>query len=107
MYAKHHFLYNEIFLQTSTSKNYLNTTQVPYHDHSIWMMVLDHRLQFLAEPLSFHVEPATLEVFPLHMHDSVFLAGLISCYASGGCKSYMCRFSNDFTLREKYELKGV
>lgn len=67
--------YPEIVFTTTAPDNY--GAPFPYTDHNIWLMVLDHRLDFVFEPVKFPGPSASMQVLPIQTDG---ISGLVGFY---------------------------
>ncbi|MBW6460600.1 MAG: histidine kinase [Bacteroidales bacterium] len=64
--------FDEILLHTYAADNFM-TTPVPYSDSSAWLMVLDHKLNFLFPPVEFPGSTGSISIFPLKSSDGTVM----------------------------------
>lgn len=83
----HHPVFMEL-LEDSSSNIILSTTapanlsyEFPYRDHSVWLMMLDEKLEFAFKPVEFPESPASLQVLPLKVNER---NGLVAFYHQFG-----------------------
>ena len=77
--------YPEMIFSTTAPDNY--TTPFPYTDHNIWLMVLDHRLDFVFEPVRFPGPSASMQVLPIQMDGISGLVGFYHLYGKDSVSS--------------------
>ncbi|OQX78448.1 MAG: hypothetical protein B6D61_05505, partial [Bacteroidetes bacterium 4484_249] len=75
--------YNEIVLYTFSSANIRPNDTIPDDEHS-YLMVLDHNLNFLFEPVPFHGYPSSVRAFAEKNDNKWVLYGLFSLTGKNG-----------------------
>lgn len=96
--------YQEIFISTSTSENIKDTASITIHDHTPWLMILDHKLQFITTPKPFNVKPATFIPFILPHGDTISLTGYLTSYGQDNLSSTFFLFNTDFNVIMKKDV---
>jgi hypothetical protein len=63
----------EIFCNCSAPANYPDTTTIPFIDKSAWLMVFDHTLHFLFQPVEFKSFTSIVNALPFMTKKSAFI----------------------------------
>ncbi|MBN2275697.1 MAG: histidine kinase [Bacteroidales bacterium] len=99
--------FSEILLQTGTAENYKDTNAIPFHDHTPWLMALDHNLKFFTPPRPFHEKPATFSLFTLQNKDTLLLAGYLQCYGTYSPFSSLLLFDSCFNISKTLNIANT
>ncbi|MBI9038647.1 MAG: histidine kinase [Bacteroidales bacterium] len=94
--------YLELFGTSNTTGN-LPTT-FPYHDSSVWFMVIDHNLDFFFEPVEFSEYGARLALRPLKSNKSNRIIALYDYYGKKNIKSKLLLYNEKGELIKKKTL---
>ena len=110
---------DEIFCSTISYGNIKPDQTIPYRDSSSYLMILDHNLQFLFEPIEFPVYKSKVFAYPYKYQDKDVILSLfvnysqsdipnsISIYNSQGHKVFEKQLDSTFRSKALDLLKGV